>query len=263
MKRRISVLLLAVGLGAGIAVAVQAPAQASYSSCASGTVCTWDNPDGSGSPRIAFWASPGTCFELTGAADNSADSFRNHITTHIQFYDNHGCTGTLLKDATGATIFDGITQQNFMQQDQVISHPGCQYPSTCFRNRASSVFFNTGFAGPLLLVQSYTQCTSGYVCGWTQYNGAGEYVLNPPIYRSPGTCYNLPSSDDNRINSIYNHLGNGHHVQGYVDRNCTGTHIFTDCCGSSPVPAGAQTNVQAGPVIDSRNKMSSIFFNTG
>jgi hypothetical protein len=110
---------------------------------------------------------------------------------------------------------------------------------------------------------SYSQCISGYVCGWTQYDGGGEYVLNPPIYRSPGTCYNLLASDNDKINSIYNHLTNGHGIQGYNDRNCTGGRIFTSCCGDNPIPAGRATNVQAGPVIDSRNRLSSIWFNNG
>lgn len=225
MTKKIAALLLAVTAGVGLSFAVQAPAQASYSSCNTGTACIWDGRDGAGSPiGGGFFASPGTCFDLFGAQDNSADSFRNHTTRSIQFYDGHGCTGDLLKSEDGRTIFDGVTQANFMQRDQVISHPGCQFQNTCFANRASSVFFNTAFAGPTLLTQTedaMSDCTAtGWVCVWENANFGGAWTR----FNFTNSCHSVPSGWNDRISSLWNRFtSSGAKVTFYKDGGCTGS----------------------------------------
>lgn len=263
MKRRITALLLAVGFGVGFAVAVAAPAQASFSDCNVGTACIWNATNGSGTPiGGGFSATPGTCFDLFGAQNDSADSFRNRTTKSIQFYDNHGCTGQLLKSEDGRTIFDGVTQANFMQVDQVMSHPGCQYPSTCNRNRASSVFFNTAFAGPLLTQTERDgpeECGAGTVCAWDNSNFTG---LLFSVQHSSGFCWNLPASLQDRANGFYNHRGNGKGVQFFRSTGCTAP--LRDWNGShGPFPDGEISLFYHTINANDQDHLRSVFWNTG
>jgi len=242
MRQRLAAVLAGLVLGGGLAVAVAAPAQASYSECNTGTVCIWNATNGSGSPiGGGFSSTPGTCFDLFGAQNDSADSFRNHTTKSVQFYDNHGCTGQLLKSEDGRTIFDGVTQANFMQVDTVASHPGCQFPSTCNRNRASSVFFNTAFAGPQLLTQTDTSidavnwswCTStARVCFATDRDGNGTHWVSQLL--PVGTCIGVPSNMNDRISSLWNR---------YTSSGAQLTIYWHNPCGSPQFTYGPNTQV--------------------
>jgi hypothetical protein len=66
---------------------------------------------------------------------------------------------------------------------------------------------------------AYSDCVSDYVC---VFDGTGGSSLLVTVFRSPGTCYNLPGSANDKADSFYNHLSNHHAVQFYDSANCTG-----------------------------------------
>lgn len=119
------------------------------------------------------------------------------------------------------------------------------------------------FAGTIAVVAAvpaqaaWSDCPSMYVCLFDNIDGGG-----PPlniVYRSPGTCYNLTSNND-RADSVFNDLGNGHGVQVYRDAGCTGGVLKTANYGIDPIPALHHSWFYA---LSDRNEASSIFFNNG
>lgn len=126
----IAVVLAFLGLAA-------TPAQAAYSECDWGTVCVWTGIDGSGTIyRLRGVA--GQCINMVGGGVDSADSYANRrsgsTSHHVQFYDNFGCTGTLLHVEYwhGGPIPSG-TEGNFER-----------LRTRNYRNQLNSVFFNNG-----------------------------------------------------------------------------------------------------------------------
>lgn len=136
---RIAATLLLV---AGFGVAVASPAQAAYSECPVNWVCLWNNPNGVNLILVAA-RSPGTCHNITGYADNSADSFYNHLSSrHVQFYRGANCTSALLRthiwQGNNPLPYPPGRQANFLETDTRGSGPISD------RDEASSIYFNTG-----------------------------------------------------------------------------------------------------------------------
>ena len=112
---------------------------------------------------------------------------------------------------------------------------------------------------------SLSNCAFGTVCLFDGINYAGFLVGH---YGAPGTCWNVPATVNDRAESFYNHLGDGHHVQFYQDAGCTG-HLMCsdiiDTCG--PYPDGRAddfaTFLSRHNGYTSANRTSSIFYNTG
>lgn len=133
----------------GLVSLAAAPAQAvtGYARCEWGEVCLFTGLDGGGTiyPHVAI---SGTCVNMVGGANNSANSFVNkrpqqsaNAAHHIQIYDGANCTGTLL--AIGAFgnnrgPFPSGTRANFTRYNP---RGGGDIN---FRERASSIFWNTG-----------------------------------------------------------------------------------------------------------------------
>ncbi|HSJ75804.1 MAG TPA: peptidase inhibitor family I36 protein [Gemmatimonadales bacterium] len=111
---------------------------------------------------------------------------------------------------------------------------------------------------------AYSDCLSDYVCAFDGTGGSGLLVT---VFRSPGTCYNLPGSANDKADSFYNHLSNHHAVQFYDGSNCTGHLMHRAGSGGGPGPfaAGTMDNFYdaMGTFHHDRNILSSIFFNTG
>lgn len=146
MKRRILVVFTALGLLLGVGATA---AQASYSDCTDGAelVCMWTSTGGDGT-RYSVAGVSGFCSNIT-AGDNTADSFMNNRSSkHVQFYQLSNCQGYVLcrQGSNGWINCPGSldnplpagTTGDFLRTNAPgggeINH----------RNKASSVFFNTG-----------------------------------------------------------------------------------------------------------------------
>jgi hypothetical protein len=118
---------------------------------------------------------------------------------------------------------------------------------------------------PAAAQASYSDSFPGYVYLWDDPNGAGQPAL--AVFRSPGLCYNVPTFFNDRADSFKNYLSNGHHVQFYRDRDCTGgaLHQTNNNRSSGPFPSSppTQDNFISARGINDRNKLTSIFFNNG
>lgn len=139
--------LLLIAVVSGLFVSVgPVPAQAAYSECPVNWVCLWNNPGGINLILVAA-RSPGTCHNITGYANDSADSFYNHLTPtpasgrHVQFYRGANCTGALLRT-------------HAWQGNNPLPYPPGRYANFLLggagradindRNEASSIYFNIG-----------------------------------------------------------------------------------------------------------------------
>jgi len=222
--------IVATLMGLVLAVAFVAPAAAAYSNCNVGYVCGWYDTNGGGT-RVELYGNGGTCVSFAGQPwDNQFDSFRNNMTTngrHVQFYDNSNCTGQLLwRDSVwgdGGPFAVGV-QDNFEwstpRGGAAVHH----------RNRASSAFFNTGFAGPddvtaprLNLMSSalvgYNCANASWVCLFSGQNGTGtRYVLVEPA--SQPLCQGLPGFFNDKAHSAQNNTSDV--VTVFEHGNCTG-----------------------------------------
>ena len=142
MSRRVTGTLAALLVGLGLTVAVQSPAQAltGYDRCEGwGLVCVFTEVNGGGT-IYRLVGTPGQCIDMVGGGVNSADSYANrragNISHHIQFYDNFGCSGTLLKVAYygGGPIPSGAEGNFAVFRTSRGTH----------RDRVNSVWFNNG-----------------------------------------------------------------------------------------------------------------------
>ena len=123
-----------------------------------------------------------------------------------------------------------------------------------------ALLLGAGVAVTSAPAQAYwSDCPSQYVCAFPNSNGGGAPLF--AIYRSPGTCYSLDAADNDQADSFRVRLTNGKAVQAYKDVNCTGTRLILNCCSDGPFPAGTMSNFSSGPIVDNRNKLSSVFFN--
>lgn len=148
MIRRVSIML--VGIVAALA-STAVPAQASYSDCTDGIelVCIWTSTGGDGT-RYSLHGVSGFCTNIT-AGDNTADSFMNNRSSkHVQFYQLPDCQGYVLcrQGSNGWINCPGSLDNPFpagLTGDFLrTSAPGGGGGETNHRNKASSVFFNTG-----------------------------------------------------------------------------------------------------------------------
>lgn len=114
---------------------------------------------------------------------------------------------------------------------------------------------------------NYDNCDNR-VCLYDDING-GSFLYG--VYAGPGTCVNIPSPVNDRADSFYNALfTSARHAQFYQNANCTG-HAMHDTTGfggtTQPFPAGRLgTFIRDLSHISchcDRNKVTSIFFNTG
>jgi hypothetical protein len=136
VRKRATVLAVALLAILGL---VTSPAHAAYSSCDWGQVCLWTGLDGTGTIyRLRGVA--GQCINMVGGGVNSADSYANrregNVSHHVQFYDDFGCGGTLLKvvDYGGGPIPSGAEGNVAALRTTRGSH----------RDRVNSVWFNNG-----------------------------------------------------------------------------------------------------------------------
>lgn len=136
MKLRTRIIAVAVATFAMIGLAA-APAQAAYSNCDWGYVCIYTGLDGGGT-QYTLRGVAGQCINMVGGGVDSADSYANRrsgsISHHVQFYDDFGCTGTLLHVEYwhGGPIPSGA-EGNFER-----------LRTRNYRNQLNSVFFNNG-----------------------------------------------------------------------------------------------------------------------
>jgi hypothetical protein len=114
---------------------------------------------------------------------------------------------------------------------------------------------------------SWSDCPFQFVC---LYDGNSSSArLGLPFVKNPGVCYNLPSNQADKADSVVNRVdgstrtNHANHIQVYRDVNCTGLINITTTYGPNPIPSPGSTNFSAGPIIDERNRASSVFFNTG
>lgn len=148
MIKRLAVILATFGVLLGVAAT---PAQASYSDCTDGIdlVCIWTSTGGDGT-KYSFHGVSGFCTNIT-AGDNTADSFLNNRSSkHVQFYQLPDCQGYVLcrQGSNGwincpGSLDDPIAagvSGNFLLTDA----PGGGGGQLNHRNKASSIFFNTG-----------------------------------------------------------------------------------------------------------------------
>ncbi len=116
-----------------------------------------------------------------------------------------------------------------------------------------------------VIPKSTSQCSFGTVC---LYDGINYVTLIVSHYGAPGTCFNVPASANDKAESFYNHLGDGHHVQFYQDAGCTGHLMCSDIIDScGPYPDGRAddfaTFLSRHNGYTSANRTSSIFYNNG
>jgi hypothetical protein len=111
---------------------------------------------------------------------------------------------------------------------------------------------------------SYSDCTTGYVCLWQNDGGSGFPSL--VVQQAGGTCYNVPTYWNDKMNSFSNRLLYGKHVQFYKDANCTG-HLLHRQLDRTNGPFGSNPIVQDNFLSirnhGDRDIFTSIFFNTG
>lgn len=110
---------------------------------------------------------------------------------------------------------------------------------------------------------AYSNCPAGFVCLWDDPNAFGNPTII--VFRNPGLCYSVPSGFNDRADSFYNHLTNGHHVQFYRDHPCTGLLLrqTNNNRSGGPFPPGTMDNFIAARGINHRNQLTSIWFNNG
>lgn len=112
---------------------------------------------------------------------------------------------------------------------------------------------------------AYSDCTVGYVCLWNDSGGVGfpSLVRNDP----PGTCYNVPTFWNDKMDSFSNRLLFGKHVQFYKDANCTGHLMHQQNNNRSSGPFGSDPvtsdNFLSSINHNDRNILTSIWFNNG
>jgi len=73
---------------------------------------------------------------------------------------------------------------------------------------------------------AYTDCPLNFVCLFLNRDGGGGYIVN--IYQAPGTCYNVPSSANDRATSYVNRLSSTRSMQVYRNANCSGHALHKD-----------------------------------
>lgn len=92
-------------LGLGVAAA---PAQASSSDCPASYTCLWNGIDFSGTPawKNAMPGTFGACVDVTGTANNNAESIYNRNSFQVSFYNFAGGSGYMFSLAPNAGIGD-------------------------------------------------------------------------------------------------------------------------------------------------------------
>lgn len=128
---------------------------------------------------------------------------------------------------------------------------------------ALAVIIGMQFAAPSPAHAGYNDCiTPNLVCLWEGTGGNGNQWS---WYANPGTCVTMESFLRNKMESFYNSLNNGKHVQFYDLPNCTGAELKRNGGGIGgtfgPFPVGTQDSFCG--VCNHRNRVDSIWFNNG
>lgn len=90
LARFLAVLLLS---GFGVAV-VATPANAAWSDCQFGQVCTWMNPGGNGTMYYYTSPGPGACVNLGPGWNDAVRGISNKSSVPTYWYRDGNCTGT-------------------------------------------------------------------------------------------------------------------------------------------------------------------------
>lgn len=143
IKRRLPIFLAALTVMLGIGAVVATPAHAAWENATPGLVCLWAGDGGTGTKRCYAGVS-GFCTNINDAP-NTHNSFWNRRGAdtptmqaddkHIQIYDGRNCTGqTLPRDPNGDRgPFPSDLRADFYS-----------FVGTSYKNKAESIFFNTG-----------------------------------------------------------------------------------------------------------------------
>ena len=122
--------------------------------------------------------------------------------------------------------------------------------------------------GVQLMTQSpalanYDNCPTGLVCLYDGPDGTGTLLFHE--WHSPGTCWNLASSVNDRADSFYVRLGGGKHAQFYWDANCAGHRLHDVNLSSGPFANRASESFIYSNTRGhwDRNRATSVFYNAG
>jgi hypothetical protein len=131
--------------------------------------------------------------------------------------------------------------------------------------RSTLVLILAAFSFSVLVAQpaqaAYTDCPANRLC---LFDLTGGGTLTWAGYVSPGICHNLPSYANNNASSFYNNLnGLNRAVQFYDQANCQPTLLRRQFNASTgPHFSGAQDNFYRDTLLNHRDRVTSIWFNT-